>query len=72
MDEIPNELETVAEEVKQGEERTVSVRELLSWFDSQRRGRWVVQRIRKALRQEKRMKKTVSLMSLTFLIQFLG
>jgi CBS domain-containing protein len=51
MDEIPNELETVAEEVKQGEERTVSVRELLSWFDSQRRGRWVVQRIRKALRE---------------------
>lgn len=46
---VPDELREVAEQVKQGKRPAVSVRTLLSWFGSRRRGHWVVRMIRNAL-----------------------
>lgn len=51
--EIPNELRAVAEQIKDGSERSETVRTLLSWFDAERRGYWKVREIRKALRKLK-------------------
>lgn len=48
---IPEQLKEVANQVSQGSERSETVRTLLSWFDSERRGYWVVHEIRKALRK---------------------
>lgn len=50
---IPNQLKDVADQVNQGAERTESVRTLLSWFGAERRGKWTVGDIRKALRKLK-------------------
>jgi CBS domain-containing protein len=48
---IPDQLKQVAEQINQGTERSETVRILLSWFESERRGYWKVQEIRKALRK---------------------
>jgi CBS domain-containing protein len=48
---IPDQLKEVASQVSQGGERSETVRTLLSWFDSERRGYWVVHEVRKALRK---------------------
>ncbi len=50
---IPDQLKQVAEQVYQGVERNETVRTLLSWFESERRGYWKVHEIRKALRKVK-------------------
>ena len=50
---IPDKLKDVADQVNQGTERTESVRTLLSWFGAERRGKWTVGDIRKALRKLK-------------------
>ena len=50
---IPDQLKEVANQVSQGSERSETVRTLLSWFESERRGYWVVHEIRKALRKVK-------------------
>ena len=50
---IPDQLKDIADQVYQGAERTESVRTLLSWFNADRRGKWVVGDIRKALRKLK-------------------
>ncbi len=48
---VPKQLQDVAEEVRQGKRPTVTVRQLLSWFYSERRGFRVVSHIRSALRE---------------------
>jgi predicted transcriptional regulator len=49
---IPENLEEVAERIHEtGDTHRETVRTLLSWFGQQRRGRWVVARIRRALRE---------------------
>lgn len=45
----PSELRQAAEQIEKGETASVSVRELLSWFGYERRGRWVINEIRSAL-----------------------
>lgn len=50
---IPDQLKEVAEQVGKGGERTESVRTLLSWFGAERRGKWTVVDVRKALRKLK-------------------
>jgi hypothetical protein len=40
----------IAEALRQGEPRAETVRTVLSWFDGQRRGSWIVSRIRAALK----------------------
>lgn len=50
---IPDQLREVANHVNQGGERSETVRTLLSWFESERRGYWKVHEIRKALRKVK-------------------
>lgn len=50
--EIPTNLREVADRIhKDGESHTETVRTLLSWFGQQRRGRWVVSRMRSAFRE---------------------
>lgn len=46
---IPDELKEIADRVNAGKEPSASVRELLGWFDAQRRGVWVTQRIQEGL-----------------------
>jgi CBS domain-containing protein len=46
---IPDQLKDVAEQVNEGAERIETVRTLLSWFGAERRGKWTVGNIRKAL-----------------------
>ncbi len=46
---IPDRLREVANQVADGKHPSVSVRTLLSWFGSQRRGRWVIELVRDAL-----------------------
>lgn len=49
---VPEELQRVADEVRDsGNPQVGKVRNLLSWFGQQRRGRWVVSSIRSALRE---------------------
>jgi len=49
---IPEPLEEIADEIQEtGEPKRVTVREMLSWFDQQRRGRQVTSRIRSAFRK---------------------
>lgn len=49
---IPDGLREVADRIHEtGEPHRETVRTLLSWFDQQRRGRWVVARIRRGLRE---------------------
>lgn len=50
---IPEQLKSVADEVSQGNERRESVRTVLSWFNAERRGKWTVVEVRKALRKLK-------------------
>jgi predicted transcriptional regulator len=48
----PKELQAIATQLRQGETpESVSVKKLLSWFNAQRRGYFIVQRIRGALAQ---------------------
>lgn len=52
MDEAQRRLSEIAEQLKRGEEpEPETVRTLLGWFDAQRRGHYVTQRIRKFLRR---------------------
>jgi CBS domain-containing protein len=52
MSSIPENLKTTADQIHQtGEGRRETVRTLLSWFGAQRRGLWVVESVRDALRQ---------------------
>jgi CBS domain-containing protein len=54
MAKIPPQLQKAAEQVHQdGKSKVVRVKELLSWFDAQRRGLLVVREIRSALRKAK-------------------
>jgi CBS domain-containing protein len=53
MPEIPKELSTVAEDVSAGRPRHETVRNVLSWFGQQRRGRRVVDDVRWCLRKVK-------------------
>jgi CBS domain-containing protein len=54
MAKIPTQLQQAAEEVRQaGKTKTVRVRDLLSWFEAERRGAQVVREIRSALRKSK-------------------
>ena len=46
---IPEELRQIANQVAEGKRPSVSVRTLLSWFGSRRRGRWVIEWVRDAL-----------------------
>jgi CBS domain-containing protein len=46
---LPQELEAAAAEITEDKARIVSPRMLISWFGAQRRGYWVVKRIREAL-----------------------
>lgn len=48
---IPENLKQIAEQVKDGNSHTETVRTLISWFGAQRRGYWVVKDIRRALKQ---------------------
>jgi predicted transcriptional regulator len=51
---IPAQLRDIADKVDRGEQPSVSVRELVSWFwRSKRRGKWVVHAIRNALNELK-------------------
>ena len=50
---IPDQLREVADQLGQGNERSESVRALLSWFGAERRSKWTVLEIRKALRKLK-------------------
>jgi CBS domain-containing protein len=50
---IPDQLKEVADQVRQGNERTESLRLFLSWFGSERRGKRTIVNIRKALRKLK-------------------
>jgi CBS domain-containing protein len=54
MPRIPPQLQSVAEQIREsGRARSVRVRDLLSWFGSQRRGILVVREIRTALKRAK-------------------
>lgn len=54
MAKIPPQLQEAAEKIHQdGKTKVVRVKELLSWFDAQRRGLLVVREIRSALRKAK-------------------
>jgi len=54
MAKIPAQLQQAAEQIHQdGKPKVVRVKELLSWFDAQRRGLLVVREIRSALRKAK-------------------
>lgn len=54
MSQIPKALQEIASAVENGEARSgVTTRDVLSWFDSQRRGRLVNNMIRKGLRRAK-------------------
>lgn len=46
----PDQLKKVREDLDQGTKRSVSVRELLQWFGSYRRGRHVVSQVRQSLK----------------------
>jgi predicted transcriptional regulator len=46
---VPDRLREIGNQVAGGNQPSVSVRTLLSWFGSQRRARWVMKRIREAL-----------------------
>ena len=48
---IPDQLKEIAEQVHQGDERSERVRTLLTWFGAERRGKWTVLDIRKALKK---------------------
>lgn len=49
---VPENLQEVAERIHEtGDPHRETVRTILSWFNQQRRGRWVVSRIRSALRE---------------------
>jgi predicted transcriptional regulator len=50
---IPDQLKEVADQVSQGNQRSDSVRTVLSWFGAARRGKWTVVEVRKALRKLK-------------------
>jgi predicted transcriptional regulator len=50
---IPDQLTEIADQVHQGNERSESVRTVLSWFGAARRGKWTVVEVRKALRKLK-------------------
>src|ERR1019366_101362 len=50
---IPDQLEEVADQLSQGNERSEPVRPVLSWFGAARRGKWTVVEVRKALRKLK-------------------
>lgn len=49
----PKELHDIAMQVQQGQQPSVTVRNLLSWFHAQRRGTWIVSEIQNALRELK-------------------
>lgn len=50
---VEERLATIAKDLRRGESSPrVTVRELLSWFDAQRRGFWIVERVRAALAEE--------------------
>src|SRR5664279_4368588 len=50
---IPDQLKEVADQLSKGNERSESVRTVLSWFGAARRGKWTVVEVRKALRRLK-------------------
>lgn len=50
---IPDQLKEVADQLCKGNERSESVRTVLSWFGAARRGKWTVVEVRKALRKLK-------------------
>jgi CBS domain-containing protein len=50
---IPDQLKEVADQLSKGNERSESVRTVLSWFGAARRGKWTVVEVRKALRKLK-------------------
>lgn len=51
MTTIPDELKSIADDIREGKTRTSTVRELLKWFGYERRGRLVNLEIRAALEQ---------------------
>jgi CBS domain-containing protein len=51
--EIPDQLKEAADQLRNGQAKNVTVRELLSWFGAERRGYWKVREIRKALKHVK-------------------
>ena len=50
---IPTQLKEIAEQVGSGNEKTETVRTLLSWFGAERRGYWKVREIQRALNKLK-------------------
>src|SRR5712692_2496824 len=48
---IPDELQKVADEVRNGQIVSYSLREVLGWFGAQRRGRTIVWMIERALKE---------------------
>jgi hypothetical protein len=50
---IPHQLDEIARRVKQGENPAVQVRQLLGWFDAERRGYRIIRQIGRALKQAK-------------------
>jgi CBS domain-containing protein len=50
---VPEQLKEISEQANQGIERGETVRTLLSWFSAERRGKWTVGEIRKALAKVK-------------------
>lgn len=50
---IPKQLQAMVERVDRGEVAEASVRKLLSWFGAERRGVWVIDRVRGGLKEAK-------------------